>query len=291
MPEFHPFTIEAACKVLETFYKTHDAIEALVFSWGCDGIAGNGYISSKFLSIARAADSDDAPRARTESGDMSLARALVEEALKAPEAHQETPSWDKLVAGLRFDGFELEKETVPDPRHRQSLFSDEEPTKEVWKIRRMLPEDIPGLDFREAESEIVSLLGRHGFTVAKGHLQQALSAFQRGGEWSSANGELRNFYESYLNEIADRLGYSGQDNSKAKRDFLGGGVEPPFLLSYYNEWDNQKTQYIQALMNRLHPHGGHPGLSEEEDATFRLQIILVTARLMLRRFDKRLSSA
>jgi len=289
VPEFHPFTIEAACKVLATFYKTNDAIEALVFGWGCDGIAGSGYMSSKFLSIARAAASDDVPRARTESGDMSLARALVEEALKAPEAHQETPSWVKLVAGLKFDGFELEKKTVPDPRGRQSLFSEEKPTKVVWKIRRMLPEDIPGVDFREAESEVVSLLGRHGFTVALGHLEQALSAFGR-GEWSSANGEFRKFYESYLNEIADRLGYDGSGDSKAKRDFLAASLNPPFLLEKYNEWHPNKTQFVQGLMNRMHPHGGHAGLSEEEDATFRLQIILVTARLLLRRFDNRLSS-
>lgn len=102
--------------------------------------------------------------------------------------------------------------------------------------------------------------------VAAAEVKQALAAFNR-GEWSWANGELRNFYEGYLNEIADKLGYSGVENSKAKRDFLGGGVEPPFLLAEYNEWDSQKTQYVQALMNRMHPHGGHPGLSEEEDAT------------------------
>jgi hypothetical protein len=62
-------------------------------------------------------------------------------------------------------------------------------------------------------------------------------------------------------------------------------------LTEYNEWNenNQKPQYIQGLMSRMHPHGGHPGLSEEEDATFRLQITLVTARLLLRRFRQRLN--
>ena len=118
-------------------------------------------------------------------------------------------------------------------------------------------------------------------------MKQAISAFSR-GEWSSANGELRNFYESYLNEIATRLGYTGSGDSKAKRDYLGK-LQPPFLLVDYNEWNpnNQKPQYVQGLISRMHPHGGHPGLSEEEDATFRLQISLVTARLFLRRFDQR----
>ncbi|MGO7830645.1 hypothetical protein ACC690_39220, partial [Rhizobium johnstonii] len=78
-----------------------------------------------------------------------------------------------------------------------------------------------------------------------------------------ANGELRKFYESYLNEISDKLGYSGGQDSKANRDFLGT-LDPPFLLSDYNEWhaNNQKPQYVPGLMNRMHPHGGHPGLSE-----------------------------
>jgi len=153
----------------------------------------------------------------------------------------------------------------------------------------MLPDALPGLDFREAESEVDNLLRKHKLTVAAGHLQMALSAFQR-GEWSSANGELRKLYESYLDEIANRLGYSGSGDGKARRDFLGSGVTPPFLLEEYNEWHPQKTQFVQGLMNRMHPHGGHAGLSEEEDATFRLQVTLITARLFLRRLDQRVSA-
>lgn len=146
---------------------------------------------------------------------------------------------------------------------------------------------MPELNFREAESEVISLLDRHGFITAKGHLVLAMSAFERGA-WSSANGELRNFLESYLNEIAIKLGYTGSGDSKAKRDHLGK-VQPPFLLEKYNEWNinNQKPQYVQGLMSRMHPEGGHAGLSEGEDATFRLQINLITARLFLRRFDQR----
>ncbi|MCB1468029.1 MAG: hypothetical protein KDK08_13015, partial [Rhizobiaceae bacterium] len=162
-------------------------------------------------------------------------------------------------------------------------------TETTVRLVRMLPSDIPELDFREAEDEVRLLLNRHGFSTARGHLQQAVSAFSR-GEWASANGALRNFYESYLNEIALALGQKAGEDSKANRDFLGN-LDPPFLLADYNEWNanNQKPQYVQGLMSRMHPHGGHPGLSEEEDATFRLQIMLVTARLLLRRFDQRVS--
>lgn len=208
----------------------------------------------------------------TESGLATLDHALVEIAVTAPKVSRTSASWKKLVAGLRFDGFDIVE------------------TEGITKLMRMLPDDIPGMDFREAEDEVTSLLDNCGFAVAKGHLIQAVAAFQR-GEWSSANGELRNFFENYLNEIAVALGYDGEDNSKAKRDFLGSVVRPPFLLTDYNEWNanTQKAQYVQGLMSRMHPHGRHPGLSDEEDATFRLQVTLITARLFLRRFKQRMA--
>ncbi|NBC29454.1 MAG: hypothetical protein GVY29_05615, partial [Spirochaetes bacterium] len=222
----------------------------------------------------------------TENGRVTLSRAFVEMATQAPEQHRNGTAWKKLLAGLRFDGFEAVEHEIDD----EAMASWERPRKtKVVTLRRMLPEEAPELDFREAESEIFVLLDHYGLSVAKGHLTYALSAFQR-GEWSSANGELRNFYEEYLNTIAVKLGYTGQGDSKAKRDFLGSGVQPPFLIPDYNEWNgnNQKPQYVQGLLSRMHPHGGHPGLSEEEDATFRLQITLITARLFLRRYDKRI---
>lgn len=283
MSEFNRMTIVAAAEVAADF-NSHSDMEVLEVQWGIDGRCSASSKSARVASWAKLA-CDEEHTVMTENGRVSLERALVETAITAPEARRGSESWNRLVAGLRFDGFEVIETEIS----VTSRFSwDGEATKKTLTLVRMLPKDIPGLDFREAESEVVTLLDRSGFAVARGHLKQAVSAFQR-GEWSSANGELRNFYESYLNEIAVALGYAGGDDSKAKRDFLGATVQPPFLLTDYNEWNanSQKPQYIQGLMSRMHPHGGHPGLSEEEDATFRLQITLITARLFLRRFCQR----
>ncbi|MBZ9703242.1 MULTISPECIES: hypothetical protein [unclassified Mesorhizobium] len=274
-------TVVAAAEVISAF-NSHDDMEVLEVEWGVSGRYGTGSKSARVAGLSKITVEEN-PEVMTAAGRVSLARALIERAIKAPSKVKSSESWNKLVAGLRFDGFEIVETITEMPPQRPWGSSS---TETIVELRRMLPSDVPEADFREAESEVEMLLDRHGFDVAKGHLKRAISAFS-GGAWSSANGELRNFYESYLNEIADKLGYAGFDNSKAKRDFLGGGANPPFLLADYNEWDSQKTQYVQALMNRLHPHGGHPGLSEEEDATFRLQITLVTARLFLRRFDQR----
>ena len=282
MSEFNRMTIVAATEVISCFH-SHPEMEVLEVQWGLVGRINSGSKSARVASFAKIA-TEEAPVVMTENGNVSLGRALVETAIKAPQHWHESPPWKKFIAGLRFDGFEI---VVTEVESASANAWDRDTPKTEPKLLRMLPRDVPGLDFREAESEIVTLLDRNGFSVAKGHLNQAMSAFQR-GEWASANGALRNFYESYLNEIAGSLGYTGGGDSKAKRDFLGT-LQPPFLLADYNEWNsnNQKPQYVQGLMSRMHPHGGHPGLSEEEDAAFRLQVSLVTARLFLRRFDDR----
>ncbi len=282
MSEFSRMTVVAAATVISDF-QTHKDMDVLAVEWGIADRCNGSTKSARVANLAGIA-CEDGIKVLTEGGRVHLSRALVEFAISAPERSRRSPAWRKLVAGLRFDGFEVRTAQIEIDSDWYSLG---ERTETSVELVRMLPSDVPELDFREAENEVTRLLKRHGFAVAEGHLKQAISAFSR-GEWSSANGELRNFYESYLNEIASGLGYTGSGGSKAKRDYLGK-LRRPFLLVDYNEWNpnNQKPQYVQGLISRMHPHGGHPGLSEEEDATFRLQISLVTARLFLRRFDQR----
>lgn len=285
MSEFNRMTLVAAAEVISDTH-AHNDIDVLEVQWGISTRGGGSSKSGRVVSLSRTAI-DNEVQVLTENGLVDISRALVETALKFglnPKAKQ---SWVKLKAGLRLDGFEV---IEPAEANYSSLWSDSNTPQSV-RLVRMLPADVAELDMRQAESEVVLLLGKHGFRVAQGHLTQAMSAFQR-GEWSSANGALRNFLESYLNEIANLLGCNQTLESKEKRNFLGN-LQPPFLLAEYNEWNlnNQKPQYVQGLMSRMHLHGGHPGLSEEEDATFRLQINLITARLFLRRLDQRLSRA
>ncbi len=277
MVEFNRMTIAAAAAVISDF-RSHSEMELLEVQWGVYGRCNSSSKPGRAAALANIAIEEDI-QVLTERGQISLARSVVETAIGAPPHKRNTPQWIKLIAGLRFDGFEV---IGLDPDDRTDENTDHA------RLARMLPSDIPHLDFREAQSEVELLLQRHRFSVPLGHLRRAIDAFQH-GNWSSSNGELRNFFEGYLSEIADRLGYEGGGDARGRRDFLGSGSNPPFLFADYNEWhaNNQKPQYIQGLLSRMHPHGGHPGLSEEEDATFRLQITLITARLFLRRFDLR----
>jgi hypothetical protein len=148
----------------------------------------------------------------------------------------------------------------------------------------MLPEVV---DLPDAQDEVDALLEQHRFTTAKGHLDQARSAHGR-GEWAGANAQIRTFMDSLFDEIAERL-----DPARATRAGTGqprrtilASMTPPFLLRSLNEWDDNGCGYFNGLIRRLHPHGSHPGLSEDEDSTFRLHIVLLTARLVLRRFSE-----
>jgi hypothetical protein len=47
--------------------------------------------------------------------------------------------------------------------------------------------------------------------------------------------------------------------------------------------DADGKNYVNSLFKMLHPHGSHPGLSDEDQCPFRLHIVLVTARTFLRR--------
>jgi hypothetical protein len=279
MGEFNRMTVVAAAEVISDSY-SHSDIDVLEVQWGIEDRGGGGSKSARVVSLSKAAV-EGGLLVYTEAGQVSLERAMIEKALTNWSTKKDTVFWQKLKAGLRFDGFE-----IVEPAEEEDAWGRQAPKASATLVR-MLPADAPELDMREAENEVVQLLRKYLLTTAEGHLSRAMSAFQR-GEWSGANGELRNFLESYFNEIAVLAGCDPTWDSRQKRDFLGGGVSPPFLLADYNEWspDGKKSPFVQALMSRMHPHGGHPGLSEEEDATFRLQINLVTARLFLRRLDR-----
>lgn len=274
-------TVVAALKVIQASH-SHADLEALEVEWGIHGRCRTDSRSAHITDLGNIALNEN-PEVFTINGKTKMDRAVIEKALEAAYRARTSDAWKKMLTGLRFDGFEVCEEEIE--TSNESGWDCE--SKAIrFVLRHMMPENLPGLDFREAENEIIQLLNNNGMTVPKGHLDQAISAFSR-GEWASANAQLRTFYESYLDEIANFLGCETSVNSKEKRDYLGK-LNPPFLSDGLNEWNanSQKPQYIQGLMSRMHPEGSHAGLSEEDDSTFRLQITLITARLLLRRLEK-----
>ena len=154
------------------------------------------------------------------------------------------------------------------------------------KLRAMLPESF---QIAEIETELESLLDKFGFATAKGHFEQAVSAHTR-GDWASANAQLRTFIESLFDSIYETLADDKEklpSNSYQRRECLAK-LRPPFLLSDLNEWElGNKGGFVQGFWRRLHPEGSHPGLSDEEDSTFRLHLVMIVAGHFLRRLENR----
>jgi hypothetical protein len=114
------------------------------------------------------------------------------------------------------------------------------------------------------------------------YLAQATEAHTR-GDWAAANGQLRTFLESLFDEIAQHM--NGQAatlglSSENRRALL---AKTGFLATDRNEWSQDGKNYIKGLFKMLHTEGSHPGLSSEDHCTFRLHVVLVTARTFLRR--------
>ncbi|MEA2599179.1 MAG: hypothetical protein QOF89_171 [Acidobacteriota bacterium] len=139
------------------------------------------------------------------------------------------------------------------------------------------------------QSELLDLLNRFGFATSRGHLEQAVAAHSR-GEWASANAQLRSFIESLFDEIASKLdgaAAASAATSEERRRLLAT-ISPPFLLGTLNEWDLTKGNgFVQGFWRRLHPQGSHPGLSDEEDSTFRLHLVQVVAHNLMKRLAAR----
>lgn len=193
-----------------------------------------------------------------------LSRLVVEAAVEVIFSHEyqrKRGAFDAFLRTLESDGFVVEGK----------------------QLRSALPGN---LDLPAADDEVHLLLKRHGLKTSLGHLDQAITAHAQ-GSWAAANSQLRTFYESLFDEIARLLDPNNGPATKAgeaRRQLLANRV-PPFISRDLNEWSDDGKNFVNGTLKRLHPRGSHPGLSDEEDSTFRLHLVLLTARLFLRRFD------
>ncbi len=153
-------------------------------------------------------------------------------------------------------------------------------------IQKLLPQEI---EEAKIESELFNILGNYKFIVSRGHLDQAIANHSQ-GNWAGANSQFRTFIESILMEITLLLKPDQKINSADEAiKCLAEIIAPPFLSKDLNEYpktDNQDS-FIYGFWKRLHPDGSHPGLSDEDDCSFRYHISIVFANYLLRRLAER----
>jgi hypothetical protein len=263
MAQFSRRTILAAMDLMAEW--GHAGIDRFLLEYGLeDAISGNSR-ANRANALAKHLIAN--PDALTDDG-TNLSDTIVEHFVQSgirystvgypPEFdyHRFLTQYAALHRGLERDGFTLED----------------------GQLRRTLPEAI---DLPKADDEVHQLLAQYRFTLSQGHLDQGIAAHAR-GDWAAANGQFRPFIESLFDSTAERLGCGAVPAGNQRRIWLAN-CRPPFFLQDLNEWDGQGHGFIEAFFRRLHPAGAHPGLSDEEDSTFRLHMVLLVGRLLLRR--------
>ncbi|MDL1959717.1 MAG: hypothetical protein LWW99_10245 [Deltaproteobacteria bacterium] len=201
-------------------------------------------------------------------------------------------------SGLTFEVIEFLVRNIPDPDEDDSFETSQDRyfklrnslardgyRVEGGKLRTILPENI---NLSKKESELELFLKNSDFKIARGHFEQAIDAHTRGA-WAAANGQLRTFVESLFDEIAKRVVDDTPlpSSSHNRREALAK-ADPPFFMASLNEWEiGSKGGFVQGFWRRLHPDGSHPGLSDEEDSTFRLHLVVLVAHHFLKRFNER----
>ncbi|MGE1164508.1 hypothetical protein ACQJ0Y_14665 [Peribacillus simplex] len=148
--------------------------------------------------------------------------------------------------------------------------------------------EVPTLvNIPSSQEEIFVLLDKYKLSTPSGHLRQAMDSHAN-GRWAAANGQLRPYVESLFDEMAEQI--YGEANVKGMSSHLKKAelskTTPPIFDTSLNEWDTAHgTGFINGFWKRLHPEGPHPGLSDLEDATFRLHLVLLVTANILKRFD------
>lgn len=260
-------TIAAAVALLEATLNQAN-FNQMVFRLGLEGsipFDTSLSVPKKAGMLAREVASNGERLIRTIDGETTLFEALVREAVAVTSSrprHSETQ--ERLVRALALDGFVIQ-------------WNEDFDEQTAPRLRAALPEEV---DLPATDDEVHQLLKLFGFTGSMGHLDQAIDAHTR-GDWAAANSQTRTFMESLFNEIAESFDSTqAATSSENRRSML---AQREFLSIQRNEWTPDGKNYINGLFKMLHTEGSHPGLSDEDRSTFRLHLVLVTARTFLRR--------
>jgi len=221
-------------------------LKADVDHWEPEGSANKLDRAVKLLKNLRANNSKEA-----NAGALELARLMLAGGKADPTSYsRREPAvwWAPLRDALAADGWEFDE-------------GDD----------RLVP-TVPALRVTEEVTWIEADLKRRGWNTAAGHYRQATDAFAS-GNWASANSQLRAFFEDLVQNAGDLP--TGGGTGQVQRAFDA--------LQAANKLVDGEQQFGKDLWKLLHPHGSHPGLSDQDESRFRLLALTGYARYLLRR--------
>lgn len=278
LPSIGRGALAVTCDLLECV-RTNAEIEGLLMEYGLsEHVESGGSISKTVLNIKRFAVANPGHIVQTDYGPKPLSAALIDAAIMVVGPRGDLPLWQKLERYLNLDGYALQKQVIA------GMFK-EQTTITGFTIA------MPGfVALPEAVNEVDLLLNRYGLEIAKTHLSSAKANITQ-EDWEAANSQCRTFLEALTDGIADTLfpeEAASLSGGLSKRQLL---AKHGFLSRDKHEFgDGNGQSFLPGVAKLLHPDGAHPGISTQHDAMFRLQLVVVTARWLLKRLEAQRST-
>jgi hypothetical protein len=107
------------------------------------------------------------------------------------------------------------------------------------------------------------------------------------GKWGDCIGNSRHYFEQVLEDVADA--WSKRAGSPA---FPSGKVMPVKIREYLRDaglWNEDEFQAFGKLYGLLSATGGHPGMSEKDQARIFRRLALSMVQFMLLRYESRIN--
>jgi len=243
---------------------THASLDNYVYRYSLEEIATGSSLDRRVLAIGKyLMDNPQLPGTISDN----LTYEIVEDVIKRATANE-----------YHFNHYDNEFTNYP--YLRRLLLKDGFRLEDGELIRTFETE----IDFSKNETLLERLLNKHNLDVAKGHYKQANNAFNR-GDWAACNSQLRSYVEELLNKIAEKITGNTFATSHDAKIALSK-CNPPIFYKPLNEWLDDGKGFFETFWRRLHPAGSHPGLSDEDDSIFRLNLVQISTLEVLRRYDQ-----
>lgn len=186
-----------------------------------------------------------------EPDEITLVRELIEEHFSGHvfDYHGNVvPLLERLVRGLQVDGYTISDDgrvvaTTPGPAALG-----------------------PEISMLEHE------LNARGLNVASTHYRQAVDSFVD-GRLEASNGQLRSFIEDFMLTFGERILGTRPSNVRSAAD----------RLANHGDIDRDEASLISSLAAISNDHGAHAGLTDRDEAVFRLHMTTAATRYLLAR--------
>lgn len=241
-------TLAALIDAIETGY-SHSSMRTLFVRVGVD--AWDSPRPAGINKATRAQRVLDALRQRDDdSTAIELATEVVKDGVPGPSSWRDPPIWwQPLVDALAGDGLEWDT-----------------------SLGRLIPTD-ESISIPEERAQLETQLVELGWDVAAAHYRQAAEALSA-SRWESANAQVRSFLEALLIQAAAEI-----LDAKPQRDPLAAIQDLKNAGTLFDgEYD-----FARGLWKLANPRGSHAGLSDRDEARFRLVAATAYARYLLSR--------